>query len=278
MICGGMLTVRRPASVLGEATGQPHCQMPWVAQDAALKSAFRRPSAALDRCFLLALEGAPLRHHGDTPSPRNMRFGTVAEWQYRAMSAGDFDEAQRAMDSCMAQFGERNRETLDAMSRLAKVHISRGDLASARSLQERVFATRREILGPEDPSTIWAANDFANTLQKLGELDLANSIQLENLALVERIYGRDDEEVMVLRQNLASIRYEVGDLAGCAELQEQMVASLGRVHGNIDLRTVQAVANLAYTKQRQGDYLGAIPLQLRSIRDHIRLRLRRSTT
>jgi len=228
--------------------------------------------------FQFAGPGRTMRHHGDTSSPRNMRFGTAAEWQYRAMSAGDLDEAQRAMDSCMAQFGERNRDTLDAMSRLGKAHISHGDLASARSLQEKVFTTRRELLGTDDPSTIWAANEFANTLQKLGELDLANSIQQDNLALVERIYGRDDEEVMVLRQNLASIRYEVGDLAGCAELQEQMVASLGRVHGNIDLRTIQAVANLAYTKQRQGDYLGAIPLQLRSIRDHIRLRLRRSTT
>ena len=83
------------------------------------------------------------------------------------MSAGDLNEAQRAVDSCTAQFGERNRDTLDAMSRLAKAHISLGDLASARSVQERVFAVRCELLGPDDSSTIWAANDYANTLQKL---------------------------------------------------------------------------------------------------------------
>ena len=67
------------------------------------------------------------------------------------MSVDDLEEAQKAVDSCMAQFGERNRDTLDAMSRLAKTHASLGDLASARPIQEKVFTTRRELLGPDDP-------------------------------------------------------------------------------------------------------------------------------
>ncbi len=137
------------------------------------------------------------------------------------MSVDDLEEAQKAVDSCMAQFGERNRDTLDAMSRLAKTHASLGDLASARPIQEKVFTTRRELLGPDDPSTIWAANDYANTLQKVGELGLARTIQQANLAAVERSYGRDDEETMVLRENLAAILWQSDDFTGSVELQQK---------------------------------------------------------
>ena len=53
-----------------------HTGRPWDGQptrlcnvsggiNAALKGSLRRPSAALDRCLLPALEGAPYRHHGD---------------------------------------------------------------------------------------------------------------------------------------------------------------------------------------------------------------------
>jgi tetratricopeptide (TPR) repeat protein len=188
------------------------------------------------------------------------------------MSAGDLEEAQRALDSCMAQFGERNKDTLDAMSRLAKVHLSLGDLASARPIQEKVFSTRRELLGPDDSSTIWAANDYANTLQKLGELGLARTIQQGNLAAVERNYERDDEETMVLQENLAAILWQSDDLTGSVELQQKNLDGLRRLYGNHDPRTIKALNYLANTKHRQGDYVGAIPLQLRAITEQIRFR------
>ena len=72
------------------------------------------------------------------------------------------------------------------MARLAKAYISLGDLTSARSIPENVYTQRLELLGTDDSSTIWAANDYANTLQKLGHLDMARSIQQDNLAVVER--------------------------------------------------------------------------------------------
>src|SRR6202035_402996 len=37
-----------------------------VGGDAALKGPLRRPSAALDRCSLMALVPSPVRHHGDS--------------------------------------------------------------------------------------------------------------------------------------------------------------------------------------------------------------------
>jgi hypothetical protein len=79
----------------------------------------------------IAGPGRTVRPNWDTPTPRRMRFGTTPEWQDQAMSAGDLEEAQRAVDSCMAQFGERNKDTLDAMSRLAKAHVSLAESYSA---------------------------------------------------------------------------------------------------------------------------------------------------
>jgi Tetratricopeptide repeat len=200
--------------------------------------------------------------------------GISSRWQYQAVSEGDLDEAQRAVDTCMSQFGERNQDTLNAMSRLAKVHLSMGDLASARSIQENVFTKRRDLLGTDDSSTIWAANDYANTLQKLGELGLARSIQQENLAAVERNYGRDDEETMILRENLAAILWQSDDFTGSVELQQKNIDGFRRLYGNLDPRTIRALNYLANTKRRQGDYLGAIPLQLRAMTAQIRFRLR----
>src|SRR5580704_7499074 len=108
------------------------------------------------------------------------------------MPADDLDAAKKAVDDCMARFGETNSETLDAMANLASVYAALGDLPSARSLQEKVLA-RRQLLGPEDWSTIRAANDLANSLQKLNELEPARRLQEGNLRTVERVYGNDHE-------------------------------------------------------------------------------------
>jgi Flp pilus assembly protein TadD len=141
----------------------------------------------------------------------------------------------------------------------------RGDFRSARTLEERVLATRRRLLGNEHPDTLTSMNSLANALQVQGDLDPARALREQDLDASRRVLGDEHPDTLTSINNLAATLRAQGDLDGARTLHEQALDARRRVLGDEHPDTLTSINNLAATLRAQGDLDGARTLHKQAL-------------
>lgn len=141
-----------------------------------------------------ALAEAPLRHVLDNLGELPIEWQALASLADCAREQGRVDEARNFLEQLVSSkekvLGEYNGDVLDNISRLSAVYVELGMLSQAISNQERVVNGRKNLLGPDDPSTLAAMRDLATTLRLSGQVD--ENILAEEKELADKSGHVDD--------------------------------------------------------------------------------------
>ena len=154
---------------------------------------------------------------------------------------------------------------------IASHDFYRGDLRSARSLEEQVLAASRRLLGAEHPTTLSTMNNLAATLRAQGDLDGARALHEQTLAARRRLLGDEHPTTLQSMNNVASTLWAQGDLDGARTLLERVLAASRRVLGDEHPTTLQSMNLLAATLHAQGNLDGARTLHEQTLAARRRL-------
>ncbi|MEV8531044.1 FxSxx-COOH system tetratricopeptide repeat protein [Streptomyces sp. NPDC051211] len=167
-------------------------------------------------------------------------------------------------DRLTAERGDRDLETLRAISTYAAVLLNTAKFEQARTLLEHCFAGYRELLGEDDSMTLNAENNVAVVLRLLGRYPESYETDLDTLRRRER----------VLRvRHIATLSSGIGCAMGLRLMgryrealarQEQGLKLNATVLGENHPQTLRAEHNLGMCLRRSGDIPGA-GARLRSV-------------
>ncbi|MER5930141.1 FxSxx-COOH system tetratricopeptide repeat protein [Streptomyces sp. NPDC002054] len=167
-------------------------------------------------------------------------------------------------DRLTAERGDRDLETLRAISTYAAVLLNTAKFEQARLLLEHCFAGYRELLGEDDSMTLNAQNNVAVVLRLLGRYPESYEADLDTLRRRER----------VLRvRHIATLSSGIGCAMGLRLMgryrealarQEQGLKLNATVLGENHPQTLRAEHNLGMCLRRSGDIAGA-GARLRSV-------------
>ena len=153
--------------------------------------------------------------------------------------------------------GVTNSDLANLAEWVGRHDSERGAYAAARAVQEQILATRRQLLGEDDPDTLTAMNNLAETMQNQGEFAGVRLLQERVLAGRLRKHGEENRDTLTAIGNLAWTIYSEGDLAAARALQQRVRDTSERVLGPEDKDTLRAMNNLAQMLQAQGAFAGA---------------------
>ncbi|QES48280.1 ATP-binding protein [Streptomyces venezuelae] len=167
-------------------------------------------------------------------------------------------------DRLTAERGDRDLETLRAISTYSAVLLNTARFEQARTLLEHCFAGYRELLGEDDSMTLNAENNVAVVLRLLGRYQESYEADLDTLRRRER----------VLRvRHIATLSSGIGCAMGLRLMgryrealarQEQGLKLNATVLGENHPQTLRAEHNLGMCLRRSGDIAGA-GARLRSV-------------
>ncbi len=109
----------------------------------------------------------------------------------------------RAADIRRQTLGEKNRDTLASMSKLAYVLDEESRYPEAEKLNRETMELRRRAFGPKDRDTLQSASQLAFVFNDEGRFPEAEKLNRDTLEIAEREYGPHDEEARIARQHLA---------------------------------------------------------------------------
>jgi Flp pilus assembly protein TadD len=88
------------------------------------------------------------------------------------------------------------------MNNLAGTLYAQGDLAGARTLEERVLEARARLLGKEHPRTLASMNNLAQTLYAQGDLAGAEALYRQALRILAEFGHRTGTSIHTSAQPL----------------------------------------------------------------------------
>jgi hypothetical protein len=131
--------------------------------------------------------------------------------------------------------------------------VRHGDARSGHDLASRLYQHWRDQLGPEDASTLWAANDLAQAMRNMGHHDQARDLDEDTLARRRRALGDDHPHTLASANNLANDLHILGQTQTARELHEDTLARRRRVLGDDHPDTLISASNLAADLRVLGD-------------------------
>jgi tetratricopeptide (TPR) repeat protein len=135
--------------------------------------------------------------------------------------------------------------------------IRRGDARHGGDLASGLYQRWRDLLGPDDPDTLSAANALGNALQVMGRYREAKEIHEDALARKRRLLGNDDRRTIASAGNLANVLHHLGDHQAAKELNEEILARCRRVLDEDDSYALDCAGNLATDLRELGDVRAA---------------------
>lgn len=163
-------------------------------------------------------------------------------------------QRKRALDQLMAQLGERDPKTLDAMDELAEEYGSKGELREELKLRERSYELRREVMGDEHPGTIAALTALAQVCDELEDYSRALFLQQREYALKQRLYGETDRRTLQSQVDLALTYDEQGNFEKAHELLSEAYYLLRQEFGEEDSDTRSALADLEDLEEEHPEF------------------------
>lgn len=174
---------------------------------------------------------------------------------------GAYDQARNAfqhqLDTNRRVLGEDHLDTLSALSNLATILQTQGDLVGARRYAEQGLDRMRRVLGEDHPVTLCTLGNLAAILQAQGDLDGARRYAQQVLSKRQRVLGEDHLHTLSSLNNLATILLAQGDLVGAQFYAQKALDTSRRVLGEGHPGTLTALNNLGQILQDQGDLVGA---------------------
>ncbi len=143
---------------------------------------------------------------------------------YRGMGAYEaaMPLAERALEMARELYGERSRQTADALNAYGALHHEFGHEEEARRLLQRSLDIRRRVLGPNHPKTARNLCSLA-AIVRSSDLDLAESQTREALAIQRSQLGDEDIDTVTTLNNLAVIVHDQGRLGEAEKLYRELL-------------------------------------------------------
>jgi tetratricopeptide (TPR) repeat protein len=123
--------------------------------------------------------------------------------------------------------------------------IKRGDVRRGRDLAGHLYQRWRDRLGPDDESTLRAANSLAYALQETGDYRKARELDEDTLARRRRVLGEEDRATFDSAIHLAHHLRALGEVQAAREQDEDTLARCLRLFGKDHHRTLGTASNLA---------------------------------
>ena len=137
------------------------------------------------------------------------------------------------------------RGTSVAISELAELLRSAGELEEARALFEEALAARRAQLGDEHPATSVSLNNLGLLLREMGQLRAARVLLAEAVETRRLVQGSKHPETLTAINNLGALLKASGDLDAAEPLYKEALLTRREVLGHSHPDTLTSINNLA---------------------------------
>jgi tetratricopeptide (TPR) repeat protein len=133
----------------------------------------------------------------------------------------------------------------DVASSAAWYLARRGDAQAAQHLSSHLYRQWCEQWGPDDASTLRAANSLAAAMRLLGQYTGARELDEDSLARQRRLRGDDHRSVLATTSNLAVDLFMLGEPEAARRLDEDTLSRRRQVLGEDHPDTLASANNLA---------------------------------
>ncbi|KAL4911981.1 hypothetical protein BDW62DRAFT_215383 [Aspergillus aurantiobrunneus] len=156
------------------------------------------------------------------------------------------------------EFREQQKQYIDYIQNVGSCLYSDGRYNEAAKLLVQVIKTRKQVLGPEHPSTLTSMNNLASTYRNQGRWKEAE----------ELVLGPEHPDTLASMNNLASTYQNQGQWKEAEELGVQVIETRKQVLGPEHPDTLTSMANLAFTWESLGNIQAALALMDRCVELH----------
>ncbi len=163
------------------------------------------------------------------------------------------------------QFGPDHAETAKALTNLARVFISQGDVEPAEPLLRRALASQEAAVGSEHPDTARTVAVLAGYFIGRGEHAAAEPLVRRALSIRERVLGAEHPLTVSTLDLLASTLSESGCHDEAESLNQRVLEIRERLLGPDHPDTAAALTALADLMSKRGDFAAAEPLVRRAL-------------
>jgi tetratricopeptide (TPR) repeat protein len=150
--------------------------------------------------------------------------------------------------------GERHRDTIRSMAKLAVTYYAQGRYDEAEKIKVEVLGLRREVLGEKHPDTIRSMAELAVTYYAQGRYDEAEKISVEVLGLRREVLGEKHPGTIESMASLAATYHAQGRYDEAEKSFVEVLALRREVLGEKHPETIRSMAELATTYHAQGRY------------------------
>jgi tetratricopeptide (TPR) repeat protein len=148
--------------------------------------------------------------------------------------------------------GETARASL--LKRVGQCQESLGQYTAAEISHRQASSLRKEVLGPEHPSTLTSMDDLALVLHSQGKYKEAEATNRLALMQEEKVLGREHPSTLMSMGNLAAVLDRQGKYKEAEAMNRQTLAQMENVLGREHPHTLMSMGNLAAVLDRQGKY------------------------
>ncbi len=182
---------------------------------------------------------------------------------------GKYTEARPLLEDALATHdsagGGDSKEIVEALVRLANMHIRTKDYRSARGLLERALPMGERVLPPDDPALAATLNLMGVVTDGEGDPKAAKIPIRRALAIRERAFGPDHVRVGVSLATLAEMHEHAGEFDSAAVLYQRALTIMEKTMGPSSAYVATALGMLGILHTRMEDYPAARRFMERSI-------------
>jgi tetratricopeptide (TPR) repeat protein len=157
----------------------------------------------------------------------------------------------KVLDARQRILGDEHPDTLSAMSNLAWIYHSLGQMKDAEALRKKVLDAHQRILGDEHPDTRMAMDNLASTYRGLGQTKDAEALDAKVLKAHEKLLGDEHLNALGRASNLAlTDRALVSPTIDAAPPSRSVPQAPQTILGNVPLQ-VSAETILALSQRKR---------------------------
>ena len=164
------------------------------------------------------------------------------------------DKSSKEIETSLAKDPELKAQMLDVMG---TVYESLGLYPRAEPLLRQAVEIRRQILGPEHPSTLSCVGQLAWTISEEARYAEAEKMSRELIDIDKRVLGPDDRATLLAESNLAWTLESAGGSKDAEKLCRQTLERQQQVLGTDHPDTVESVRRLAIVLEKRGRFAEA---------------------
>lgn len=197
------------------------------------------------------------------------QFRRLNQQMYQLHSEGKIDEALQVALAILKKnreyFGDKSRETAEALSNAAFLHDARGDSRAAEPLyREGLEIARNRNAGRESPAMLKFLNPLGDIYWGWGDYERAARYFQEALDINQKHLGEGHPDLLQGHEILAQAYHQLGDVEKSG-LHHQQVIEIAEKHRLENPAIVSTLNALAEQQRLKGDYAQSLAFSLRAL-------------